>query len=730
MQVQRFHTLNSQSPPLKPIPAYATNKRMANTVDTPRFSGQSHPTGLQEKQIQALAESILQEIGSDPKKTDSAKALVADIKQNRPLTLPEGYRLQYGVIFPDGKIKSPYPEAQSLLQGALHDPALRSGLSGPTPILLKIASPTTEQAFTRTIKNVLRSTNRGLAHTYTSKNGVENHNVILTDLIENLVSGNRQLMSKAVQENVLPALLGTDREDNPLRGKYQAIIPGNQALSQQLNRNQAFQNAREKRMGLDLAQKVYSEGQKVESTSVILSLIIGGLSEPTINHFFHDGGPIASIARTTILSGVDILGNILSVMGMVSDRLESRELKLSLKTVFGKNGIKDILKNPKMEGAAGPDIKQGIKVGMQGGILGVLTNIPAATIMSLNNADLLSRSVIGGIGAASSGVAIPFEVRDSKESLVHSIEELVKQGMIKLPDHLKSEEKKKYIERLAFKEMNSRLGYASSIKAMNPVPLIGTGTAILGSEKLGIPREYAQTAYMGLAPVMHNFLRLVYAGWEKKHVIPRRLNKMEQLVNASPDKPFTEKQRKELDNAFLSGFDSTLDKCLTSTVPLLTTAGAVFGTEFLYFAHTWRKSKQDKVLSATALNAVPAAPHETASTAPQSQNTPPAMGLMPLPPSSAAPLQAPNWVSASPFPLPGSPGPVNLPLSQPWPPGSIGSPYAQNAIYPVYPGYGQALYNPSNYGANRPGPFQVTSYPSYNLTVPGLPQQTQYNRYA
>jgi hypothetical protein len=332
-------------------------------------------------------------------------------------------------------------------------------------------------------------------------------------------------------------------------------------LSGQLNQPSHVWPVRQKLLGLTLANKIYAENQQVEWHSIAVSLALGVAGEPTINHIFKEGGPVASTIRTGLMSGVDILGNIMSVAGIAKENLNERGETLSLKSIYGTNNGLKILKHPwQMNGEAGPIIQQGIKEGGIGGLFGILYNIPAGMILSMPTADIPSRSVIGGIGAAGSAVAIPNVIRSTKHSFERSIEALVKEGVIRLPDNIDptSKEGKKLIEKMALKEMNARIGIASSIKATNPPVLAGTGSVILAAETLGIPRPYVQTAYMSLAPVMHNFLRLLYTGLEKYWVIPHRMQKIEKLVKEAGNKSFSEKQSKALDKAFLSSMDEKL----------------------------------------------------------------------------------------------------------------------------------------------------------------------------
>jgi hypothetical protein len=308
-------------------------------------------------------------------------------------------------------------------------------------------------------------------------------------------------------------------------------------------------------------------------------------------------------------------------MGIVNENLKARDKKLSVETLFGPKGQRTFYQ---LKGDAGPDIKQGVKTGVLGGMIGVLYNIPAGTILSMPQASLMERVIIGGTGGQGSAIAIPTTIMESKKSFIESIKTLAAAGKIIIPSHLSATEKEKFIERMAYKELNLRIGMASSIKAANPVPLVGFGSVLLAGEKLGIPRPYLQTAYMALAPVMHNFLRLVFTGVEKFFVIPPRMRKLEKLVRQSQGKPFEDKQQKEMDKAFLSGHDSVLSKGLTSLTTTAAVGGIILAAEVLCFMGALRKPKSSQtpevqpamsfVLQPNAMTGITTGPQSMAST--------------------------------------------------------------------------------------------------------------------
>lgn len=563
------------------------------------ISGQSKPstgTIASPAAQQRLANELIRMISAEAGNIKlNREQLLQAIQKGKKLPLPKGYRIEYAIIHPNGQVESPFNRARALVEPVARRPANRP--RQPQPVLITIQTPHTNKALEQFIEHVLK---KEFAHSHKNpKSGITTNNVVLSDLIEKLISGHTESgLPEAIRDKVLDHLSGNVADYQKLGNLYRINVPGNPELTQTLNKTN--NTLRQKLIGLELARKVYAESQDVEWQSIALSLGLGATGEPLINHMFKDGGTTASIARTGLISGLDITGNILSVFGVVNENLKDRQKKLSFETLYGpkeKRSFPKELFNP--QGEAGPDIKQGVRVGVLGGMLGMLFNIPAGSILSMPNADIASRSVIGGLSGIGSAVAIPTVIKESKESFKVSIKALIDKGLIKLPKSIQGNPAKteQYIERLALKELNARIGIASSIKATHPIPLAGLGGAILAAEKLGIPRSYVQTAYMAVAPVMHNFIRLGTTGTEKFWTIPQRMNTLEKLILASEmekDGKFNAQQLERMDKAFLSNQDHWLSNGLTQTTQVALAGGLLLTAEVLYFAHALQQEKQAK----------------------------------------------------------------------------------------------------------------------------------------
>lgn len=389
-----------------------------NTVSrNVRFASHSAELDAQQQLAREVSDT-LKATGANP------SSLLASLQKAQKLKLPKGYALEYGFIHPDGRVESPYPKLRSVLQPWVNEAKKQHRLpQSPQPVLLTLETPQTTLALKKMIDTVLK---KDFAQTYRNpKTGIVTNNIMLTDLVEKLICGHANtVLPKPVAEKINRMLEGETPGYSDLSKLYRLNIPGNSALTHTLNRDS---KTRQQLLGLDLAQKIYAESQDIEWHSIALSLGLGVAGEPTINHFFKDGGHAATAIRTGLMSAIDITGNILSVMGVVNENLHARNKTLSVESVYGPKNQRNLLKtlfNP--QGEAGPDIKHGVRAGLLGGLFGVWFNVPAGGILSMPKADVASRSVIGGLGCAGSAVAIPFAIRDSKENFKASTPSILK----------------------------------------------------------------------------------------------------------------------------------------------------------------------------------------------------------------------------------------------------------------------------------------------------------------
>ena len=519
--------------------------------------------------------------------------LEKSVQTQKPIKLADGTEVLYGVLHTKG-VSSPFPRIKKLAEAAQNGVTI----SAPQPFFIQTRSPQIDSALKQIIEELLPQHLKATHYNPSTK--VESPSVIYTEVIEKLLKGQADQLTPDLKTALDQAFSPSGSTNKKLHAQqsqaktktlpqlYKLTVPGKPELEASLNQNSA--NFRKQLLGLELARKIYAEGQEVEWHSIALSLAMGGISEPTVSHMFQEGGPVASTIRTVLLSGVDIMGNVLSVMGVVSEKQKAKNQKLSMDTIFGPKGKRSFI-NP--QGSAGPDVKQGIKTGVGGGLFGVLYNIPVGMLLSQPNGDILSRAVVGGLSSTGSAVAIPKVIKDSQKAFTENIKTLIADGKILMPnpdDKNDAAKVQTFAEKMARKEMNTRIGYATSIKATHPVPLVGLGAIILGAEKLGIPRQYVQTAYMSLAPVMHNFIRLLYTGLEKYYTIPHRMKKLEKIV-LEGDQKSDEQKQKALDKAMLDG--TWMTKLLTNTTGVIFAGVTLLAAELLVFNQAYRRNKTD-----------------------------------------------------------------------------------------------------------------------------------------
>jgi hypothetical protein len=98
------------------------------------------------------------------------------------------------------------------------------------------------------------------------------------------------------------------------------------------------------------------------------------------------------------------------------------------------------------------------------------------------------------------------------------------------------------------------------MKAYTLTPLSGL---ILFSETFGVPRDVAQTIYMGMAPAMENLIRLVLTVGRLKMTNPANMARAERLVLDAADRVFTEKEETKLDRLFVDRMTRSVAWTLT-----------------------------------------------------------------------------------------------------------------------------------------------------------------------
>jgi hypothetical protein len=544
---------------------------------SPNFGSQSDQ--FQGAGLANLSESSLKQTAEElhpATPLPSVTGLTQVVEKLEPLQ--NSHTVKYAVIDSKGQVSSPYPQAKALLK-----PFFSEGQHHPKKPLLVLLNANGKGVEER-LEQLKKPDGKGLTiATHDPGKGIEiDRSFMLADTVANLIEGRPESVSKPVQ-NLLPEFFTTGKspDKTKLAQFYKVSVPGHPDISNAINAHAETQKVKRQLLGLELLKKVYAEGE-LEVASVLVSAGAGAIGEPLIGKLFPGGGATASNMRTGLMSFLDIMGNVLSTFGMAKDKLaeQGKSFSLSDKTA------QHLLKSGLVGGGAG------------GVLLGVPMNYPAGVILSDPHASVAARATIGGLSAAGSAVAIPKEVAETKAHYQAAIEQLIKQGKIQYPGHVKSESgQKAFVSRLANQEMNLRLNTAASIKATSPLPLVGTGFVTLMGEKLGIPRHVVQTAFMATAPVMHNVLRLGFAVNEKYRVIPKRIKTLEALVyDADQKKMSSEERREKIGTAFLPNKANRLTNAIGNKAIAYGAALGMLGVEIAYLrSEKQRTSKAGKV---------------------------------------------------------------------------------------------------------------------------------------
>jgi hypothetical protein len=355
-------------------------------------------------------------------------------------------------------------------------------------------------------------------------------------------------------------------DELPLYHLGAPIAPAAEAKLQE-----AFLPLKQRLSAIESATMQYSD--QVHLKEVLLSMMagasVGVTGELATQHFLEGHGPAAAAARTGTLVLVDMVDGFLGEMGVLQGDLQASGLSLNRDAIYGKNqdGSKksmwQILKNPfKWDGPAKLFLKRASNSAVKGALLGSVLSAPAGIVLSDPTATLASRSLVGGVGTLGTATSIPFNIRATLPQVYLATMTLIEQGKIPVPAEIKKDEKqlRKYAMRIAEQDLLSRLGFAASMKAYTLTPLSGL---ILFSETFGVPREVAQTIYMGLAPAMENLVRLMLTVGRLKMTNPANMARAERLVLDSADRTFTPKEDAKLERLFVDRMTRSVAWTLT-----------------------------------------------------------------------------------------------------------------------------------------------------------------------
>lgn len=323
---------------------------------------------------------------------------------------------------------------------------------------------------------------------------------------------------------------------------------------------------------LETATMQYSD--RVHISEVIASMtagsIIGAGGEILIHTNIPEGGPAAAAARTGTLVFIDMVDGMFGEMGVLMSDLEANGMELTLDSVYGPNKEGkpktwwQIIKNPfGWKGKAAPFAKRAASSAVKGATLGAVLSAPAGIVLTSPGASIATRALTGGTGTLGTATSIPFNIRATLPQVYMATRALIDEGKIDVPEDIKNDEKKlkNFATALAQQDLLSRLGFAASMKAYSLTPLSGL---ILFSETIGVPREVAQTIFMGVAPAMENLLRLILTMSRLKLSNPKNMAYAEGLILDSGDTPFASKQKTKLQRLFADRWGRGIAWALTN----------------------------------------------------------------------------------------------------------------------------------------------------------------------
>jgi hypothetical protein len=340
---------------------------------------------------------------------------------------------------------------------------------------------------------------------------------------------------------------------------------------------ETFQPVKQRLSGLETATMQYSDRAHVREVlaSMLTGAAIGSTGELLIHHYLDGGTAMAAVARTGTLVLVDTIDGVFGEMGVLRDDLRASGIDFSVKSLYGNNpeGTPktwwQILRRPfAWQGRAKMFAQRASMSAIKGAAAGTILSAPAGVVLSDPMATIAHRSLAGAAGTLGTATSIPFNFRATFPQVYLATRMLMAQGKIPVPEAIQKDEKalQRYAMEIARQDLVSRLGFAASMKAYAMAPLSGV---ILLSEAIGVPREVAQTIFMGMAPAMENLLRLCLTLNRLKRTNPKNMAKAEQLVLDAAGRPFDAAETARLENLFADRIGKSIAWTLTQLPPTL-----------------------------------------------------------------------------------------------------------------------------------------------------------------
>jgi hypothetical protein len=534
--------------------------RASETKFSGVFSGWGKKTPYSDIEALQLAQLISQNNhgpsnhGETPP-TASLNQVVDAVHRGEIKTTPKA-EFRYGILYPNGKIKTADPVFEKIGKYLLEHLPTGSIPQGGLPLVVRERGSDTYPAVEKFLEEKIIpyfQVNQILSTLNGKKMDIPTETPVLQTIAwpffksvigGHSISSDYEALAQGVER--LPLFEIASNQNTPF----------NQLLKD------SFLPMKRRLSALETATMQYSD--RIHLKEVILSMGIGATigagGEILIHDAFPDGGVTAAIARTGTLMVIDMVDGVFGEMGVLTSDLEANGLDLSKDNVFGPDAQGNtkswwqILKNPfSWKGKAGPFVKRATDSAIKGAITGAALSAPAGWVLSNPKASLEAQAISGAMGTLGTATSIPFNIRATLPQVYLATRMLIEQGKIPVPDDIKKDEKKlkAFALRLAEQDLLSRLGFAASMKAYALTPL---SSLILLSQVLGVPREVAQTVFMGAAPAMENLLRLVLTVNRLKFTNPNNMAKAESMILQTGNNSFEPHQDKRLERLFADGF--------------------------------------------------------------------------------------------------------------------------------------------------------------------------------
>ncbi len=657
--------------------------------DDIKFSGASSSSKMSQAQATSVADSLISQGVLDRAGKHNAIQVLASgkaLKLKQPVL--------YGFVQPNGTVLSPDEEFKQIVAYLLKSKGVAIPAEGISLVIDKGAA---QHHGHDDDKDPTQQFLKAIGQYYTAelkdeKNPQEKSTkTVLWPALHSMISGD------ALPQGLTASIPGFDKKlaDLPL---YQIKSASHPETAKALNDQFANSTLRRRLIGLELADKHYMETETSEIMMAVgAAVAIGLIGETAIEHMKLGNGPFAGLARTGLIGLVDLVDNVLGLTSFVQNSFKEQGIKTS---PFKPESYKN-------EAAKRIGVSA-IKDALVGTAMGTFLAVAVGDVLSGDH-PVLARTIIGGGGAIGTSLSKARMVQSSIPQFEKGIQTLILEGKIPMAkgttladyqgDKLSNKQARNYVRDLAMKEFLASPGNSMPNRGFS-IAWLASG-AILALEKLGVPRNVVQKAYMMLSPGMENMITLAFIMRNLKHM-KKQMHELRGQVLAKGDSPFTSDERKNnIDKRFIDGWSKRVADFMLNAA-FNVALGALFVGFFGYFAASkllGKHKKQDAQLQ-TQQQQAKAMPSINANPLPQ------AVSIQPPHVQGNPVLQQASAYQA--LPLPQAP-PMFRPqaMSRPYyyqPPAPLYNAVPGAAAYYRYPNY-YGITNPMMAYNNQPNPW-------------------------